>query len=70
MSPWELIVEIHPTAAAVAAAAAAAAASLHQSNGKLCQRSPWVGIPMHKGINLKLCFVESLLKQIRIIRNF
>ena len=34
MSPWELIVEIHPTAAAAAAAvaAAAAAASLHQSN--------------------------------------
>ena len=31
MSPWELIVEIHPTAAA-AAVAAAAAASLHQSN--------------------------------------
>ena len=32
MSPWELIVEIHPTAAAAAVAAAAAAASLHQSN--------------------------------------
>jgi len=25
-----------------------------------CNKS-WVGIPMHKGINLKLCFVESLL---------
>jgi len=27
-----------------------------------CDKS-WVRIPMHKGINLKLCFVESLLRR-------
>ena len=37
------------------------ATSSYLSKRKLL--SPWVGIPMHQGINLKLCFVESFLKQ-------